>query len=665
MDRILRPDRLEIEPNAPEASRTWRHWKCTFSNFISKLESGDVAPDKLHTLINFIGPHVYELIADVEDYDEAMYTLELAYDKPKNEIFARHLLSTCVQEPGQTLDQFLQKLQTLAKDCSYKSVSAEQHKDQAIRDAFIRGIQSNNIRQRLLEKTDLDLKTAFDNARSLEMAEKHSLSYNNHSFHPPSSAAVLQTEDDYEGGETTLAALPSNQKCYFCGYKRHPRIKCPAKDAVCKSCGKKGHFQKVCQSSGNLYQKSKQSVASTQAKQSLGATSASTTTTSLQDATINVTVAGKKFKALIDSGSTDSYVNSEIAKFHKWKIYPSNTIISMASMNLTKATEGHCLVNLTYKDKCYTNIKLSLLPNACSDIILGHDFINTHSLLQIHLSGKNPPLILCGVSAAKIEPPSIFSNLNPACKPIATKSRRHSKPDQIFIASEIDKLLKEDIIESSYSPWRAQVLVTSNENHKKRMVIDYSQTINKFTYLDAYPQKRLDTMIEEISQFKYFSALDLKSAYHQIPLKENEKAYTAFEAAGRLYQFKRVPFGVTNGVSCFQRVIDNIIEKENLENTFAYIDNVTVCGKDKESHDKNLQKLLKATSSYGITFNESKNIICVNEIDLLGYRVSEGMIRPDPERLLALENIQPPHSLKSQQRIVGMFSYYSQWIRQF
>ena len=94
--------------------------------------------------------------------------------------------------------------------------------------------------------------------------------------------------------------------------------------------------------------------------------------------------------------------------------------------------------------------------------------------------------------------------------------------------------MEDDIIELSSSPWRAQVLVTANENHKKRMVVDYSQTINKFTYLDAYPTKKLDDMIEKISHYTYFSALDLKSAYHQIPLREEEKPYTAFEAGGQL-----------------------------------------------------------------------------------------------------------------------------------
>ena len=58
-------------------------------------------------------------------------------------------------------------------------------------------------------------------------------------------------------------------------------------------------------------------------------------------------------------------------------------------------------------------------------------------------------------------------------------------------------------------------------------------------------------MTEKISKYSYFSTIGLKSAYHQIPLKTNERMYTAFEGAGRLYEFTRIPFGVKNGVACF------------------------------------------------------------------------------------------------------------------
>ena len=77
-------------------------------------------------------------------------------------------------------------------------------------------------------------------------------------------------------------------------------------------------------------------------------------------------------------------------------------------------------------------------------------------------------------------------------------------------------------------------------------------------------------------------------------LRPDEQKYTAFEAGGQLYQFKRVPFGLKNAVPCFQRVINQIISKYNCKGTFAYLDDITVCGRAREEHDENLMTFMKA-----------------------------------------------------------------------
>ena len=169
------------------------------------------------------------------------------------------------------------------------------------------------------------------------------------------------------------------------------------------------------------------------------------------------------------------------------------------------------------------------------------------------------------------------------------------------------------------APWRAQVLVTKDERHKRRMVIDYSQTINRFTGLDAYSLPRIDQQVNQLAKCKWFSTLDVKSAY-QVPLAAEDRSYTAFEADGKLYQYCRLPFGVTNGVSCFQRIIDSVIDDNDLKQTFAYLDNITIGGFDKADHDRNLKKFLDAASKINLTFNDAKSVVAVTEIDILGYR---------------------------------------------
>ena len=105
------------------------------------------------------------------------------------------------------------------------------------------------------------------------------------------------------------------------------------------------------------------------------------------------------------------------------------------------------------------------------------------------------------------------------------------------------------------------------------------------------------------------------------------------EAEGKLYQYTRFPFDVTNGVSLFQRIIDNIIAKYDLRDTYVYLDNITVCGNTMKDHDHNLKALFSTATSENLTFNSSKCVFALIEIVLLEYRISHNLIQSDPERL--------------------------------
>ncbi|XP_054259839.1 uncharacterized protein LOC128984533 [Macrosteles quadrilineatus] len=279
----------------------------------------------------------------------------------------------------------------------------------------------------------------------------------------------------------------------------------------------------------------------------------------------------------------------------------------MATTSITSDITGQCKVNLVILDHFYKQVNLSLLPDLCADIIVGHDILKNHASIKVVFGGNKSQLTVCSVAASTVEPVSLFSNLKPECKPIAIKYHRHITDDLKFIENEVSKLLKDDVIEPSMSPWRAQALVVTTENHRKRMVIDYSRTINRFTLLDAYPLPRIDDIVNKVANYEFFSTIDLKSAYHQVKIRNEEKHYTAFEACGQLYQFKRIPFGVTNGVAAFQRVIDQVIRTEQLQDTYAYLDDVTICGKTQEQHDINLKKFIEAASKYNLTINNEKS----------------------------------------------------------
>ena len=127
MDKCLKPARLEVEPSAPDAKRKWLHWVKTLLSYINSIDR-ITEQNKLNILINHVDATIYELISKIDTYAEAVATLHKIYVKPSNVIFARYLLSTCKQQPDQTVDEYLQVLKRLSKDGDYAAVTADQHR---------------------------------------------------------------------------------------------------------------------------------------------------------------------------------------------------------------------------------------------------------------------------------------------------------------------------------------------------------------------------------------------------------------------------------------------------------------------------------------------------------------------------------------------------------
>jgi len=145
------------------------------------------------------------------------------------------------------------------------------------------------------------------------------------------------------------------------------------------------------------------------------------------------------------------------------------------------------------------------------------------------------------------------------------------------------------------------------QGEKKRLAIDNSVNINRFALMDAYPLPNIEDLVNRTTRDKYFSSFDLRLAYHQVTLLTEERHYTAFEGDGQLFQYKRLPFEVINGVSSFQGSIDKFITKNRLKKVYAYLDDLTVTEETLEEHDRNLKCLLDAAVECNLAINEEKS----------------------------------------------------------
>jgi len=266
---------------------------------------------------------------------------------------------------------------------------------------------------------------------------------------------------------------------------------------------------------------------------------------------INGSINGFFLSWLIDSGSEITLISKTIADnipcipFYK----PSNLKIQSVSGN-NLCVKGECNVNIELNG-LKINTDIVVVTGMCEDAILGISVLKQFHSFEIVFGGMLPTLKVasCDVSTKFSDVFDKFTtiNISPApiivlkygTIPIRCASRFRSTADNNFIKNEVEALLKSGVIVPSRSPWRSQLVVAKSANGKFRMVVDYSTTINRYTVPDAFPLPLIDDILSQISSWKFFSVIDLKSAYYQVKLLENERELTAFEACGGLFDFSR------------------------------------------------------------------------------------------------------------------------------
>ncbi|CAB0038702.1 unnamed protein product [Trichogramma brassicae] len=166
---------------------------------------------------------------------------------------------------------------------------------------------------------------------------------------------------------------------------------------------------------------------------------------------------------------------------------------------------------------------------------------------------------------------------------------RHSSPRmspkmEEVARAEVTRLAAEGFIEQSASDWCSAPVLVKKQDGSYRFCIDY-RDLNKVTVQDQYPIPNMDGILDKLRKARYLSKVDLKNAYHQIPMEANSKKYTAFAIPGSgLWHYTRMPFGLCNAPRTFQRLIDSLFGPEFEPNIFGYLDDIIVATDTFEEH---------------------------------------------------------------------------------
>lgn len=154
------------------------------------------------------------------------------------------------------------------------------------------------------------------------------------------------------------------------------------------------------------------------------------------------------------------------------------------------------------------------------------------------------------------------------------------------------------------------------------MCIDY-RTLNRRTIPDQYTTPRIDDALDCLSGSKWFSVLDLRSAYYQIPMAEEDKEKTAFICPLGFYQFERMPQGITGAPATFQRLMEKAVGDMNLLQVLVYLDDLIVFGRSLEEHEEQLLKVLDRLEEVGLKLSLDKCQFCQPKVKYVGQYVGQ------------------------------------------
>ncbi|CAF3544285.1 unnamed protein product [Rotaria sp. Silwood1] len=265
------------------------------------------------------------------------------------------------------------------------------------------------------------------------------------------------------------------------------------------------------------------------------------------------------------------------------------------------------------------------------------------------------------VIASNVKPHEIKTIDHP---PPTSKAYYSTPQKQEAMHNIIQELFQSGLIRQSYSNYAAPAMLVPKKDNTWRMVVDYKK-LNNITIKDNHPLPNMEQTIQILGGgYKFFSKLDMKSGFWQIPIKEEDKHKTAFITPDGLYEWNVLPQGLKNSPPSFQRLMLDLLSPCR-QFALVYIDDIVIFSYTFEEHVKHLTQVLSILSSHNLQLNSSKCFILHRQIDYLSHTVSQFGVKPNKEKIQAIMNLREPTTLAAANKFIGGISWYRKFIPQF
>ena len=249
--------------------------------------------------------------------------------------------------------------------------------------------------------------------------------------------------------------------------------------------------------------------------------------------------------------------------------------------------------------------------------------------------------------------------------PLRQPYRRQNPAVQREEMVQVQQMLTSNVICPLNSPWASPVVMVRKKDGSLRFCVDFCQ-LNAATVKDAHPLPRIDDLLDALHGAKWFSTLDLKSEYWQVPITEQDKAKTAFRtSSGQLLEFNQVPFGLCNAPATFSRLMDLVLAGLHWETCLFYLDDIIVLSSIWEEHLARLRQVFERLRHANLKLGADKCTFAAKEVNYLGHRVTEEGLLPDSSLLAAIREIPPPKMATEVRSFLGLAGYYRRYVKNF
>lgn len=241
-----------------------------------------------------------------------------------------------------------------------------------------------------------------------------------------------------------------------------------------------------------------------------------------------------------------------------------------------------------------------------------------------------------------------------------------SREELLVLRKTITDLLKKGWIRASSSPAAAPVLFAKKPNGGLRLCVDY-RGLNAMTVPDRYPLPLFKETLRQLSKARWFTKLDVKSAFHRLRIRAGDEWMTAFRCRLGLFEWLVTPFGLINAPATFQRYINEQLREHLDIDATAYMDDVLAYTSGSENeHWETVRQILRKFDKAGLFLDLDKcNFLC-KEVKYLGFIVIAGeSITVDPVKVKAITEWQAPISVKGVRSFLGFANFYRCFVKNF